>query len=851
MPECILFNSFDWPDRPGVSFGRRETGLANHEEDRFRMTLHPSNVIHRTFSVAVALAMLFTVAASSAFAGPGDVVLMPDRDAKMGVPVVVWGNTNPANNGAGWVIDFGDSSNTSGSVTDASYISTTHTYAAAGVYTVTMTIGADTDTAVVQVFDAGALNAENQRNLGINMAIEDGLRYLYISQNSRQAAYTASSPYTSWTTSGGMYGADADFTLSYTSLVVLALENHGHTVLDNPAQDIFQPVVQRGLNHIFNNLSIVNLGAQPSGNPCVGVPVDADTCKGLGRIGTGHSMYASSVITLAVAGSGAPGAVVGAGIGAANGNFVAGRTYAEILQRQANTIMWGMGDSSTARGGFGYTHNNNQGDGSTAGWGVLALLDAEAAGATMPAWVRSDVANYATYGLNANGSLKYQLYSGNNSSNFPKTGIALQVMAFTNYAAGDPKVVAASGLISSTWATGWSNDGFQGQNKGHAYGMFNAFKGLKLYGIQTLPGVGRPAGPGSIPADDWHADYQDWLVANQTAPDNPGAGYWNFPYGFSYCGTCDLGGGVISFTAIAELILSPVALVLPANLTLSPLTATNPMNTTHTVTATATSTSGSFVPGATVTFTVTAGPNVGKTGSGVTNNLGEASWTYTGDTTTGADTIKANIGQVESNTVEKAWFRDTDGDGVWDEDDNCPTTPNPDQADLDSDGVGDVCDNCPTTPNPGQEDNNGINDGDGIGDACENQAPVCAPPAGFQMLWPPNHHLVPIAISGISDPDGDALTITATSIWQDEPLTGQGQGAGNTPWDATLSPLTVRAERNGNPKTPGNGRVYHINFTATDPAGASCTGTVLVCVPHDQRPGITCVDGGSLVKSTP
>ena len=35
---------------------------------------------------------------------------------------------------------------------------------------------------------------------------------------------------------------------------------------------------------------------------------------------------------------------------------------------------------------------------------------------------------------------------------------------------------------------------------------------------------------------------------------------------------------------------------------------------------------------------------------------------------------------------------DTDDDGVPDSTDNCPLTPNPDQADSDGDGVGDVCD---------------------------------------------------------------------------------------------------------------------------------------------------------------
>jgi hypothetical protein len=36
--------------------------------------------------------------------------------------------------------------------------------------------------------------------------------------------------------------------------------------------------------------------------------------------------------------------------------------------------------------------------------------------------------------------------------------------------------------------------------------------------------------------------------------------------------------------------------------------------------------------------------------------------------------------------------KDADGDGVNDTDDNCPTTPNPDQADFDLDGEGDACD---------------------------------------------------------------------------------------------------------------------------------------------------------------
>ena len=57
--------------------------------------------------------------------------------------------------------------------------------------------------------------------------------------------------------------------------------------------------------------------------------------------------------------------------------------------------------------------------------------------------------------------------------------------------------------------------------------MFNIFKGLRLYGVNTLPGIGRPAGPGPIPADDWYADYVDNLLANQHNPTNPTGGEWS------------------------------------------------------------------------------------------------------------------------------------------------------------------------------------------------------------------------------------------------------------------------------------------------------------------------------------
>jgi len=58
---------------------------------------------------------------------------------------------------------------------------------------------------------------------------------------------------------------------------------------------------------------------------------------------------------------------------------------------------------------------------------------------------------------------------------------------------------------------------------------------------------------------------------------------------------------------------------------------------------------------------------------------------------------------------------DTDGDGVYDHLDNCPSQPNADQLNQDTDEPGDACDNCPTVTNPDQADL----DADGFGDLCD------------------------------------------------------------------------------------------------------------------------------------
>lgn len=121
----------------------------------------------------------------------------------------------------------------------------------------------------------------------------------------------------------------------------------------------------------------------------------------------------------------------------------------------------------------------------------------------------------------------------------------------------------------------------------------------------------------------------------------------------------------------------------------------------------------------------TLGESFRKTTSALARASSAAEWTLTGagNRTPGA----LNPGQ----SLSCIQFVDTDGDGVADASDNCPTVANAGQQDTDGDGVGDACngandpdgdewagplDNCPGAANPGQEDT----DGDGVGNACND-----------------------------------------------------------------------------------------------------------------------------------
>jgi hypothetical protein len=104
--------------------------------------------------------------------------------------------------------------------------------------------------------------------------------------------------------------------------------------------------------------------------------------------------------------------------------------------------------------------------------------------------------------------------------------------------------------------------------------------------------------------------------------------------------------------------------------------------------------------------------------------------------------------------------------------------------------------------------------------------------ASPNRLWPPNHKMVPVAVSAdVSDVCDSATVCRILSVRSNEPVNAPGDGNTTPDWEIT-GDLTVhlRAERSGT----GIGRVYTITVKCADASGNSSMATVDVVAPHNQ-----------------
>jgi hypothetical protein len=104
--------------------------------------------------------------------------------------------------------------------------------------------------------------------------------------------------------------------------------------------------------------------------------------------------------------------------------------------------------------------------------------------------------------------------------------------------------------------------------------------------------------------------------------------------------------------------------------------------------------------------------------------------------------------------------------------------------------------------------------------------------ASPDVLWPPNHKMVPISLqASVSDACDPVPTWRIVSVSSNEPVNGLGDGDTAPDWVITGDfTLDLRAERSGT----GNGRTYAITVQAVDASGNHSEKTVTVAVPKSK-----------------
>lgn len=439
----------------------------------------------------------------------------------------------------------------------------------------------------------------------INNAIADGITWLVAQQQA-----------------DGSWGSSNKE--AHTGLAVLKLETYAIEQGLSPFDPsyVYHTNVEDGLDYIFANTHQVTIVMQPAGNP--------DTNgNGFGiYLDSWSDTYQTSIGLMAIAASDAPNRVVTTGP-------ETGRTYAAVAQDIVDYLAWSQTDATCwGQGGWGYNADDDcWSDNSNTGYAVLGLGYAEAPspwgfGLTIPAFVRTEHNIWVGYiqcttpGGNFGGS---GYTDPNGWVNTLKTGNLLYEQNFVGDIATTPRVQNAMGYLVNHWNDANQDPGWKdGATTSNYQATYTIMKGLEAMNIDTI---------GTI---DWYDDISNEIVAEQN-----GDGSWS---------GCDWGNPILC-TCWALLALEKA--VPPTWLSLTPLTDTNQLGTSHELTATLTDMTGG-IPGETVTFTVTAGPHSGETGTDVTDANGEATWSYTG-TIAGTDTIVATGGGKTSNDAFKIW----------------------------------------------------------------------------------------------------------------------------------------------------------------------------------------------------
>jgi len=352
-------------------------------------------------------------------------------------------------------------------------------------------------------------------------AIDSGLAYLATTQNA--AGYFGS---------GG-----TDYLISNTGSALLAFLEEKPNWGANAAT--YQAVVDKGLNYLLSQASVVSISPQTAGNP------DGDG-NGVGVKfypgGTNNrDTYVTGIVLPAIASSGTPNALVTVGplAGRTDGSGAGGAwTYRDVVQNTIDYYAFGQSEATTGvyRGGWRYYANYGNSDQSTTQWPVIAALFASEMGVSMPGFVKTELNYWVNAIQTASGAAQY--VPGTTYGEMNETGALLLMQDYLGRPVSDATVQAALGYINSGWKWTLGNNTNYDGNFGHPYAMWAIYKGLEVtIGLDNMTAITNlNADPGDIDNPNhgwnWWEDYCEWIVNNQLA-NGSWAGYSSWPAGLA------------------------------------------------------------------------------------------------------------------------------------------------------------------------------------------------------------------------------------------------------------------------------------------------------------------------------
>lgn len=484
---------------------------------------------HQTTSMALLCLALLTCWTTMTFAATGPSVnVMPSGDADesaytwAGNSISVWGNVKWGDSTSGtYSWNFGDGSSVaSGSVTNAKNIAVNHAYANSNTYEATLTVTdgnglSDSATVRIKVLPSVTKSAR------INLAIEKGLKWLYLSQQTDGGIWN----YNSY----GSAGAE-------TAAAVNAFENRNHKPctkdLNNDgvvdAADrviwekgrIYAETVHKGLNYVISTLTTVNLGSGSAYDSNANNVAVADNYgptgsnRGTYKIG----MYMMALVAAGDKNSGAPELVATTGP-----TGVIGKTYRKLVEDMVDYCDYSQYHNATYGGGWIYGPGEGYGDNSASQWPAIGMDAAQMAWGVPVRQSIKDInfswINYSQYFTGYEGQWYYGAlgYRGQGTG-IARTGSGICQLSFQGKLKDHPRILAAAKYLSER-ARLWYDD-----YATYIYGMYAVTKGARIAKIDTNSnGIGDTYSELQLLNGwDWYDQYSTKLLNDQSAD-----GHWN------------------------------------------------------------------------------------------------------------------------------------------------------------------------------------------------------------------------------------------------------------------------------------------------------------------------------------